>query len=97
MGSSGIKRRKRRRATDAPPEERISEGDVGRLFGRFTWDPLTPAGGLERNGFFWRQLRRRRRRDGWTVAGWAFFAFAAIVMVLLVIGGLVTLMGNVLR
>ncbi len=35
-------------------------GDVDRLFGRFTWGAYTPAGNLERNGFFWRQLQRAR-------------------------------------
>ena len=91
VGSAGIRRRKRRHATDTPPSERISEGDVGRLFGRFTWDPYTPAGSLERNGFLWRQLRRRRRRDGWTYVSYVVFGIFALPFALLAIDGLVHL------
>jgi hypothetical protein len=61
MGAQGIKRRKRHRAPrdgETPPEPRITDGDVGRLFGRFSRDPYTIAGAVERSGFFWRQLRR---------------------------------------
>jgi hypothetical protein len=61
MGAQGIKRRKHHRAArdgNTPPEPKISDGDVGRLFGRFTWGAYTPAGWLERNGFFLRQLSR---------------------------------------
>jgi hypothetical protein len=82
---------------DTPPEPRISEGDVGRLFGRFTWDAYSPAGNLERNGFLWRQLRRRRRRDGWSVAGYVLFAILTLAIALGLIGGLVTMVLNILR
>ena len=92
MGSAGIKRRKKRRARDTPPETRISEGDVNRLFGRFTWDPYTPAGNLERNGFLWRQLRRRKR-DGWTIVAYVVFAIFAIPLLL----GLLAMIVNILR
>jgi hypothetical protein len=91
MGSAGIKRRKRRHSVDTPPSERMSEGDVGRLFGRFTWNAYSPAGGLERNGFLWRQLRRRRKRDAWTYIAYALFALFAFPILL----GLVVLVVNV--
>jgi hypothetical protein len=58
VGSAGIKRRKKTRRANAKPAEPMSEGDVQRLFGRFTWNQYSPAGTLERNGFFWRQLNR---------------------------------------
>jgi hypothetical protein len=82
VGSAGIKRRKRRRSGDTPPTETISEGDVDRLFGRFTWGAYSPAGGLERNGFLWRQLRRRGRRDPWTYVAYAVFALFAFPILL---------------
>jgi hypothetical protein len=90
VGSAGIKRRKRRRAKNAAPEEHISEGDVNRLFGRFTWDPYTPAGNLERNGFLWRQLGRRRR-DGWTIVAYVVFAIFAIPLLLSLVAMVVSL------
>jgi hypothetical protein len=62
MGSAGIKRRKRTRRANAKPTEPMSEGDVQRLFGRFVWNQYSPAGTLERNGFFWRQLNRYHGR-----------------------------------
>jgi hypothetical protein len=92
VGSAGIKRRKKRRVKNTPPESRISEGDVNRLFGRFTWDPYTPAGSLERNGFLWRQLGRRKR-DGWTIVAYAIFAIFAIPLLV----ALVAMVVNVLR
>jgi hypothetical protein len=36
----------------------MSEGDVQRLFGRFRWHEYSPAGTLERHGFFLRQMNR---------------------------------------
>jgi len=57
VGAQGIRRRKRWRKL--PPAEGISQGDVDRLFGRFRWGAYSPAGNLERNGFFWRQFKRR--------------------------------------
>ena len=58
VGAQGIRRRKKYRAL--PEAEDLPPGDAARLFGRFTWGAFTPAGNLERNGFFWRQLRRAR-------------------------------------
>ena len=93
VGASGIRRRKKRRRANAEASEPISEGDVQRLFGRFSWDPYTPAGSLERNGFMWRQLNRRRKRDGWTVVGYAVFAIFALPFAV----GIVTLLLNAFR
>ena len=65
----------------------MSEGDVGRLFGRFTWGAWSPAGNLERNGFFWRQLSRNGTKGAWAFvwqARWVFVLFfAAFVVVAL--------------
>jgi hypothetical protein len=74
-----------------PPTESISEGDVDRLFGRFSWGAYSPAGGLERNGFLWRQLRRRRERDAWTYVAYAVFAMFAFPILI----GLILLVVNV--
>jgi hypothetical protein len=93
MGSPGIKRRKHRRSGTTAPAESISDGDVNRLFGRFTWSPYSPAGGLERNGFLWRQLRRRGRRDGWTYVAYAVAAIFAFPLVV----GLIALVVNLAR
>ena len=93
VGSAGIKGRKKRRTGDTPPSEPISEGDVGRLFGRFTWNQYSTAGGLERNGFLWRQLRRRRRRDGWTYVAYGVFVIFALPIVL----GLVALIVDIAK
>ena len=56
----------------------MSPGDVNRFFGRFTWGTYSPAGTLERNGFFWRQLRRRRRRDRVTIFGYGLWVLVAL-------------------
>jgi hypothetical protein len=92
VGSAGIRRRRKRRPKNASPEARISEGDVNRLFGRFTWDAYTPAGNLERNGFLWRQLGRRKR-DGWTIVAYALFAIFVIPILL----GLIAMIVDVVR
>ena len=42
-------------------EQYISPDDVNRLFGRFRWGAYSPAGALERSGFFWRHVNRVRR------------------------------------
>src|SRR5437879_199987 len=50
--------------------------------GRFTWGPLSPAGNLERNGFFLRQFKRNGTRGAWAFvaqAKWVFVAIAAAV------------------
>jgi hypothetical protein len=88
MGSSGIKKRKRRRRADAASSAPISDGDVQRLFGRFTWNQYSPAGTLERNGFFWRQLGRYSSHGRWNV--FVVLARLIVTFVLLAfIGGFV--------
>jgi hypothetical protein len=61
VGRAGIKKRKKYRRADAEPSVPISEGDVDRLFGRFTWNAYSPAGAMERGGFFLRQANRSSR------------------------------------
>jgi hypothetical protein len=80
MGAQGIRRRKQRR--DLPDVERMAPGDVDRLFGRFRWGAYTPAGNLERSGFFWRQLKRNGTRGAWAFiaqAKWVFVMFALAI------------------
>jgi hypothetical protein len=60
MGRRGIRARKPQHHLPKV-EEDISPDDVNRLFGRFRWGAYSPAGTLERNGFFWRQVNRVRR------------------------------------
>jgi hypothetical protein len=60
VGRSGIRARKPRHHLPKV-EEDISPDDVNRLFGRFRWGTYSPAGTLERSGFFWRQVNRVRR------------------------------------
>ena len=77
MGAQGIRRRKWRH--DLPGVEQMPPGDVDRLFGRFRWGAYSPAGNLERNGFFLRQLRRNGTQGAWAFvaqAKWVFIAFA---------------------
>ena len=76
VGAAGIRRRKKRRKLPEP--EHLPPGDVNRLFGRFTWGTYSPAGTLERNGFFWRQLGRRRGRDRLRIFGSLMWALVAI-------------------
>ena len=79
MGAQGIRRRKPRHDLRDPT---LPPGDAGRLFGRFTWGPLSPAGNLERNGFFLRQFKRNGTRGAWAFvaqAKWVFVAIAAAV------------------
>lgn len=40
----------------------VSDGDIGRSFGWFRWSAFSPAGALERQGFFLRQLARLSRQ-----------------------------------
>ena len=57
------------------------EGDIGpedtaRLFGRFRWNQYTPAGTVERAGFFARQVNRNGDALGWR---WGFAAMRVLV------------------
>jgi hypothetical protein len=83
MGAQGIRRRKPRRKL--PDVGGMTEGDVGRLFGRFTWGAYSPAGGLERGGYFLRQLRRNGTKGAWEFvaqAKWVFVMFAVGVVMI---------------
>jgi hypothetical protein len=59
----------------------IGPDDTARLFQRFRWSQYTPAGTVERAGFFARQAARNGTSDGWS---WG--ARAVILVVPLVIG-----------
>ncbi len=63
----------------------LPPGDAQRVFGQFANDAYTPAGSLERNGFFWRQVKRRgpRDADGAIAYGlWVLYASATALVVL---------------
>jgi hypothetical protein len=80
VGSAGIRRRKRR--VELPDPDALPPGDAGRLFGRFTWGAYTPAGNLERNGFFLRQLQRNGTRGAWSSvaqAKWVWITLAVAI------------------
>jgi hypothetical protein len=84
VGSSGIKRRKPKH--ELPDASDLTPGDQRRLFGNFTWGAYSPAGAVERNGFFWRQLARGRRTTGWRRGiGYALSAVVALFLVLYVV------------
>jgi hypothetical protein len=87
VGASGIRRRKRRQGPEQHPV--LPPGDAQRVFGQFTNDAYTPAGTLERNGFFWRQLTRRRGHDWRSLLGYGIWAGSAFVISLLVVGPIV--------
>jgi hypothetical protein len=90
MGSAGIRRRKRRLELHEP--ERITRGDVNRLFGRFRWEGLSPAGGLERFGFFSRQLQRNGTRGAWAFvaqAKWVWITIAVAIAVVTIVTRLI--------
>ena len=83
VGAAGIKRRKKTRRADAEPEVHYAQGDVQRLFGRFSWGSYSEAGALERQGFFLRQLKRYRGRPWRAPAGLArLFIYVALLVVL---------------
>jgi hypothetical protein len=83
MGRQGIKRRKPRR--ELPDTDNVSEGDVDRLFGRFRWNEYSPAGNLERSGFFWRQFTRNGARGAGAFIADAKWAFAFVLAVCAVV------------
>jgi hypothetical protein len=83
VGAQGIHRRKRWRKL--PEVEDIPADDVRRLFGRFRWGSYSPAGALERNGFFLRQLKRNGTEGVWPFlvqAKWVFAMFFAAVAII---------------
>jgi hypothetical protein len=64
VGRAGIRRRKPEHHLPKVTDD-IPEGDLMRAFGNFRWSAYTPAGSLERSGFFLRRLSRRRRHPQW--------------------------------
>ena len=63
-------------------------GDVRRLFGIFTWGSYSPAGNLERSGFFLRQLKRNGTEGAWAFvaqAKWMFVLFLAAIATLAIV------------
>lgn len=80
VGRGGIKRRKRRPAERPRTHElALDDTDTGRLFGQFRWGAYTPAGNLERHGFFWRQVQRNGA-TGWRAAAAAVLWLGAVVL-----------------
>ena len=64
----------------------LPPGDAQRVFGGFTNDAYTPAGTLERNGFFWRQVTRRRGHDWRSVLSLGLWIATALTLLLIVVG-----------
>jgi hypothetical protein len=56
VGSAGMKRKGRRHLPKVGGD--IGAEDTARLFGRFRWNQYSPAGSVERAGFFARQAGR---------------------------------------
>ena len=88
VGARGIKRRKPKHELHDFTDD-LTPGDEQRLFGRFRWGNYSPAGNLERNGFFWRQLSRgghdHAGRDALQFMLYALpfvLAFVAVMMLL---------------
>jgi hypothetical protein len=64
VGSAGIRRR--RPAHHLPKVHNgLSPAEEARALGQFRWSQFTPAGSLERSGFFLRQAARRAERPEW--------------------------------
>jgi len=68
----------------------MSEAELARAFGNFRWGAYTPAGSIERAGFFARQVSRRRGHPEWrehnrgiVVAGSIMFALLYATLALL--------------
>ena len=58
----------------------LGPDDTARLFGRFRWNQYTPAGSIERAGFFARQAARHGTGDGWR---WGFSAMVVVIPLVL--------------
>jgi hypothetical protein len=87
MGSQGMARRGRRHLPKV--RDGMSEGDRGRLFGQFRWGAYSPAGSVERGGFFWRQVRRQRRQRrgaAHRAIAYALLASSLAVLALVAVG-----------
>jgi len=96
MGRAGIRRRKP--AHHLPKvHDHLSPDEEARAFGQFRWSGFTPAGAMERSGFFLRQAVRRSENPEWqeynrvTVAiGWTlltiFYGTLAILAIVWLLG-----------
>jgi hypothetical protein len=73
-----MKRKGRRRLPKVPGD--LGADDTARLFGRFRWNQYTPAGTVERAGFFARQAARNGSREGWR---WGFGAMVVVIPIVL--------------
>jgi hypothetical protein len=71
----------------------IGPEDTARLFQRFRWNQFTPAGTVERAGFFARQAARNGTADGWS---WGFRALLLVAPVIIGVALLVYLIAQVL-
>ena len=58
----------------------LGPDDTARLFGRFRWNQYTPAGTVERAGFFARQAAHNGSREGWR---WGFGAMFVVIPIVL--------------
>jgi hypothetical protein len=71
----------------------VGPEDTARLFQRFRWSQFTPAGTVERAGFFARQAARNGTSDGWA---WGFRALVVVAPLLLGVALLVYLVAQLL-
>jgi len=74
------------------------EGDIGaddtaRLFQRFRWSQFTPAGTVERAGFFARQAARNGTSRGWA---WGFRALLLLIPLLIGVALVVSVLARLL-
>jgi hypothetical protein len=67
---------KRKGRRHLPKVGELGPEDEARLFGRFRWNQYSPAGSVERAGFFARQARRNGTDLGWR---WGLDALRLVV------------------
>ena len=72
-----MKRRGRRHLPKIPGD--LGPDDTARLFQQFRWSQFTPAGMVERVGFFARQAARNGTSEGWK---WGFRAVVLVAPVI---------------
>src|SRR5262245_53778778 len=78
VGSSGMKRKGRHHLPKVHDD--LGPDDTARLFGRFRWSQYTPAGTVERAGFFARQAARTGTGEGWR---WCLGAMVVVIPIVL--------------
>jgi hypothetical protein len=91
MGSAGMKRRGRRHLPKIPGD--LGPDDTARLFQQFRWSQFTPAGMVERAGFFARQAARNGTSEGWK---WGFGAVVVVAPFIFVAGLVVFVVARLL-